>query len=331
MNRGLLCVKGYANARILYGEDRLTHPLLRMKGGKFDKDGNFSPVTWAQAFDEMERQFRRVHGELGPSGLAVMGSGEYTIPEGYAASKLVKAGWRSNNLDPNARHCMASAVAAFMQTFGIDEPAGCYDDIELTDTVVAFGANMAETHPMLWSRIVDRHQRDRAFRVFNLTTFGTPTSDLADTEIVFRPTPTWRSGTTSHEKSSPGRGSNRLRRAPLRVRHRAARHRLRHAAGHPAATSSEIDTRARERKVTLGPEEAIAQGEKPGAGWNRRTPASRTSTGSSPSPNSRRRSNRTPWSSWPGFPRAILTSRRSNTARSSSPSPTTMPSRRARW
>jgi nitrate reductase NapA len=34
----------------------------------------------------------------------------------------MKAGFRTNNLDPNARHCMASAVAAFMQTFGIDEP-----------------------------------------------------------------------------------------------------------------------------------------------------------------------------------------------------------------
>ena len=42
-----------------------------------------------------------------------------------------------------------------MQTFGIDEPAGCYDDIELTDTVVTWGANMAEMHPMLWARIVD--------------------------------------------------------------------------------------------------------------------------------------------------------------------------------
>ena len=31
---------------------------------------------------------------------------------------------------------MASAVAGFMQTFGIDEPAGNYDDIERTDAVV---------------------------------------------------------------------------------------------------------------------------------------------------------------------------------------------------
>jgi len=55
---------------------------------------------------------------------------------GYAAAKLYKAGLRSNNLDPNARHCMASAVAGFMRTFGIDEPMGCYDDIENADAFV---------------------------------------------------------------------------------------------------------------------------------------------------------------------------------------------------
>ena len=113
--------------------------------------------------------------------------GQYTIQEGYAAVKLVKAGWRSNNLDPNARHCMASAVAAFMQTFGIDEPAGNYDDIELTDTVVTWGANMAEMHPMLWARVIDRRLSHAPMRLINLTTFTTPTSAMADLELVFKP------------------------------------------------------------------------------------------------------------------------------------------------
>jgi len=187
VNRGLLCVKGYANAKILYGEDRLVKPLLRMKDGKFDKNGDFFPVSWERAFQEMEAQFKRVHAELGPSGVGVMGSGQYTIMEGYAAAKLVKAGWRSNNLDPNARHCMASAVAGFMQTFGIDEPSGCYDDIEKTDAVVTWGANMAEMHPILWSRIVDTRLARPEYRILSLTTYTTPTSAGADTDILFKP------------------------------------------------------------------------------------------------------------------------------------------------
>jgi nitrate reductase NapA len=187
VNRGLLCAKGYATAEVPYAEDRLTRPLLRMKDGKFDKSGPFVPVSWERAFDEMERQWRRVHAELGPTGVGVMGSGQYTIQEGYCAVKLVKAGWRSNNLDPNARQCMASAVAAFLQTFGIDEPSGCYDDIELTDSVVLWGANMAEMHPMLWARVVDQRLRSPQYRVVNLTTYHNRSSEIADLEIVFAP------------------------------------------------------------------------------------------------------------------------------------------------
>ena len=187
VNRGLLCVKGYANARILYGRDRLKRPLLRMKKGRYHKEGDFVPVSWERAFDEMETQWRRVHGELGPTGVGIMGSGQYLVQEGYAAVKLIKAGWRSNNIDPNARHCMASAVAGFIQTYGIDEPAGCYDDIELTDTVVTWGANMAEMHPMLWARVADTHLKRPDYQVVNLTTYANRTSELADSEIVFKP------------------------------------------------------------------------------------------------------------------------------------------------
>ena len=189
VNRGLNCIKGYFNAKIMYGEDRLVMPLLRMNDkGEFDKKGKFKQITWKRAFDEMEKQFRRAYAENKVTGIGVFASGQYTIPEGYAAAKLMKAGFRSNNIDPNARHCMASAVVAFMQTFGVDEPAGCYDDIELTDTVITWGANMAEMHPILWSRISDRKLNNpERVKVVNLSTYTNRTSNIADTEIIFKP------------------------------------------------------------------------------------------------------------------------------------------------
>jgi nitrate reductase NapA len=189
VNRGINCIKGYFNAKIMYGADRLTQPLLRLNDkGEFDKNAPFRPVSWKRAFDEMERQFKKYYNELGPTGIAVFGSGQYTIQEGYAALKLVKAGWRSNNIDPNARHCMASAVVGFYQTFGIDEPAGCYDDIELTDTVITWGANMAEMHPILWSRVSDaKLNNPDKYYVVNLSTYRNRCSNLADMEIIFRP------------------------------------------------------------------------------------------------------------------------------------------------
>jgi nitrate reductase NapA len=187
VNKGLNCVKGYFNGKINYGQDRLTQPLLRMTDGKFDKKGKFTPVSWEQALDIMEEKIRWALKEKGPTGIGIFGSGQYTIHEGYTAAKLMKAGFRSNNLDPNARHCMASAVVGFMQTFGIDEPQGNYDDIEHTDTAVLWGANMAEMHPILWSRITDRRLTHSKMKVVNLSTYGNMSSDIADLEIIFSP------------------------------------------------------------------------------------------------------------------------------------------------
>lgn len=189
VNRGLNCIKGYFNAKIMYGADRLKTPLLRVnEKGEFDKKGKFKPVSWQRAFDEMEKHARKALKASGPEGVAVFASGQYTVMEGYAAQKMMKAGFRSNALDPNARHCMASAVVGFYQTFGIDEPSGCYDDIELTDTVVSWGSNMAEMHPILWSRVTDRKlsNPDRV-KVVNISTYRHRTSDLADIEIIFSP------------------------------------------------------------------------------------------------------------------------------------------------
>ncbi len=187
VNRGLNCVKGYFNTKILYGKDRLTRPLMRKKNGKFDKNGEFTPVSWDEAFYEMARQFKRVYQAKGPAGIGLCGSGQYTIPEAYTASKLWKGGFRSNNIDPNARLCMASAVVGFYQVFGIDEPANNYADIEKSDLMLLWGNNIAEAHPVLWSRVVDRKLSHKATKVINLTTFRNTSSDFSDLTIIFKP------------------------------------------------------------------------------------------------------------------------------------------------
>ncbi|MCL2345005.1 MAG: nitrate reductase catalytic subunit NapA [Desulfobulbus sp.] len=187
VNRGLNCIKGYFLSKIQYGHDRLTTPMLRMKDGKYDKEGKFQPITWKQAFDIMEEKVRAALKEGGPKNICMFGSGQWTIWEGYAAVKLFKAGFRSNNLDPNARHCMASAVVGFMRSFGIDEPMGCYDDIEHADVFALWGSNMAEMHPILWSRITDRRLTANHVRIHVLSTFSHRSCELADSELIFKP------------------------------------------------------------------------------------------------------------------------------------------------
>ncbi len=187
VNRGLNCVKGYFLSKIMYGEDRLTTPLLRKRDGVFHKEGEFEPVSWDEAFDLMAEKWKKTLAEKGPKGIGMFGSGQWTIWEGYAAAKLMKAGFLSNNIDPNARHCMASAVAGFMRTFGIDEPMGCYDDFENADAFVLWGSNMAEMHPILWTRITDRRFSHPHVQVAVLSTYTHRSFDLADIPVIFKP------------------------------------------------------------------------------------------------------------------------------------------------
>ncbi|AWX14846.1 periplasmic nitrate reductase subunit alpha [Mergibacter septicus] len=187
VNRGLNCIKGYFLPKIMYGKDRLTQPLLRMKDGQYSKDGEFQPVSWDTAFTIMADKFKTAMAKNGKNAVGCFTSGQSTIWEGYALNKLFKAGLRSNNVDPNARHCMASAAVAFLRTFGIDEPMGCYDDIEHTDTMVLWGSNMAEMHPILWSRIADRRLSHPETKIIVLSTFQNRSFELADHGIVFTP------------------------------------------------------------------------------------------------------------------------------------------------
>ena len=191
VNKGLNCIKGYFLSKIMYGKDRLTKPLLRGAGGKFDKSSEeFSEISWDQAFDIMEEKWKAAIDPEDPKGatrVGMFGSGQWTLWEGYAASKFMKAGLRSNNIDPNARHCMASAVGAFMRAFGIDEPMGCYDDLEHADAFVLWGANMAEMHPILWSRLTNTRLTKKGSEVHVLSTFQHRCFELADNGMIFTP------------------------------------------------------------------------------------------------------------------------------------------------
>ncbi len=187
VSNGLNCIKGYYLSKILYGEDRLTKPLLRMKDGKFHKDGEFTEVSWDDAFKIMAEKYVNAIKEHGPTSVGMFGSGQWTIFEGIAASKLLKAGFRSNNLDPNARHCMASAVVGFIRAFGIDEPMGAYDDFEHGENFVLWGSNMAEAHPVLWTRISNTVLTKENASLHVLSTFQNRSFDLADNPIVMNP------------------------------------------------------------------------------------------------------------------------------------------------
>ena len=88
VNRGLNCVKGYFLSKIMYGQDRLTrNRCCARPAGKYDKNGEFTPVSWDEAFDVMAEKFKAALKKRGPSGVGMFGSGQWTIWEGYAAAQ----------------------------------------------------------------------------------------------------------------------------------------------------------------------------------------------------------------------------------------------------
>lgn len=175
VNKGLLCAKGYHAGAALYGEDRLKHPMIR-------RNGTLQRSTWEEAIDLIADKIISDPGKF-----AIYGSGQWTIPEGYTAMKFLKGGLKSNEIDPNARLCMASAVTGFITTFGVDEPSGCYDDLDVCDTVICWGNNWAEMHPILFSRFIDRKQNGDKIQMIDLATRQTRTTAAADHYLEFQP------------------------------------------------------------------------------------------------------------------------------------------------
>jgi nitrate reductase (cytochrome) len=175
VNKGLLCVKGYHVGGILYGKDRLTNPLLR-------RDGKLHEITWKEAIETIAQRIMRA-----PERFAIYGSGQWTIPEGYAAQKLMKGGLGNNHIDPNARLCMASAVTGFLATYGVDEPAGCYADLDHCDVLICWRNNPAEMHPVLFSRVTDRRSHGQKVMLIDIGTRRTRTTDAADEYLEMKP------------------------------------------------------------------------------------------------------------------------------------------------
>lgn len=180
VNKGLCCVKGYHSVMMLYAKDRLTKPLVR-------KNGKLVETSMEEALDLVASKMSSTIKDHGKDAVSMYGSGQWTIPDGYVASKFMKGAIGTNNLEANARLCMASAVTGFLTSFGMDEPMGCYEDIDHANVFVLWGNNMAEMHPVLFSRMLDQRLKRENVKIIDLTTRVTRTASASDKSILFKP------------------------------------------------------------------------------------------------------------------------------------------------
>lgn len=179
-NRGRLCIKGLLTRDILYTSDRLLYPMIR-------RNGELRRATWEEAMTLVAERFRESINQFGPDSVAFYGSGQLFSQESYIANKLFKAGIGTNNVDGNPRLCMASAAAGYTSVFGKDEPLGCYEDIDHADCFFITGANMAECHPVLWERVLDRKRSKPDTFIIVVDPRRTITASRADLHLPIRP------------------------------------------------------------------------------------------------------------------------------------------------
>ena len=180
VNKGLCCVKGYHSVQILYGEDRFKKAMIR-------KNGKMVEVPIKEALDLVAQKMKETIASHGKDAVSIYGSGQWSIPDGYTASKLFKGCIGTNNVEANARLCMASAVTGCLTSFGLDEPMGCYEDIDNADVFITWGNNMAEMHPVLFSRMLANRKSKPHVKIIDFATRTTRTSQAADKSILFRP------------------------------------------------------------------------------------------------------------------------------------------------
>lgn len=150
-NFGRLCTKGTTSGQAIAEAGRMENAYLRQA-----RDRDPVRVAMDQAIRETAGRLRGILDRHGPDALAFYVSGQMSLEAQYLINKLAKGFVRTNNVESNSRLCMASAGSGYKLSLGSDGPPGSYEDFDKADLFFVTGANMADCHPILFLRMMDR-------------------------------------------------------------------------------------------------------------------------------------------------------------------------------
>lgn len=148
VNLGMACPKGWEALRVLDDDTRGTTPLIR------DADGERLAASWDEALRLFCDRFKSIQQEHGDESVAFLSTGQIACEEMAFLGSLAKFGMGWIHGDGNTRQCMATAVAAYKESFGFDAPPYTYADYEQSDCMVFVGANPCIGHPIMWERVL---------------------------------------------------------------------------------------------------------------------------------------------------------------------------------
>jgi NADPH-dependent sulfite reductase flavoprotein alpha-component len=150
-NFGRLCTKGATSAEMLVAGGRMETGYVRDERGEAP-----TSIDVGAAISETARRLKAQLDEHGPDALSFYVSGQMSIEAQYLITKLAKGFVGTNQIESNSRLCMASAGTGYKQSLGADGPPGSYQDFDKADVFFVIGANMADCHPILFLRMMDR-------------------------------------------------------------------------------------------------------------------------------------------------------------------------------
>lgn len=176
VNTGKLCPKGLAEHYAIDADGRAQYPLLR-------KNGVLVRLSWDEALETMAQRLRAIQAKYGPESVGVISTGQLVTEEFYTLGKLVQLGLGTRNYDGNTTLCMSTAVAGYKRSFGSDGPPGAYEDMEIADVIFLIGANIADNHPILCSRLEANAQKT----LIVVDPRVTKTAMMADLYLPVRP------------------------------------------------------------------------------------------------------------------------------------------------
>src|SRR6185437_14443386 len=91
---------------------------------------------------------KKIRDTHGGDALAGFGSAKGSNEEAYLFQKLVRTGFRTNNVDHCTRLCHASSVAALMEGIGSGAVTAPFNAAKEAEVIIVIGANPTENHPV---------------------------------------------------------------------------------------------------------------------------------------------------------------------------------------
>ncbi|WP_047152298.1 formate dehydrogenase subunit alpha [Aneurinibacillus tyrosinisolvens] len=145
------CVKGKWGWDFVNSEERLTKPLIR-------KGDTFVESSWEEALDLIAEKMSGIKEKYGPHSIGYIASSKCSNEENYIFQKFARAIMHSNNVDNCSRYCQSPATAGLLRTVGLGGDSGTMKDILNADLAIVIGANPAESHPVLATRVKRAHK-----------------------------------------------------------------------------------------------------------------------------------------------------------------------------